>query len=84
MDVRWIALAAVVCALLILMGALLKRNRHSKLRGEANSLFALAAMPLLGVALAFATGEIACYWISLALTAALFVLWVCLRVLKSR
>lgn len=84
MDVRWIALTAGVCAVLLLMGSLLKRSRRDRLAGAANSLFALAAVPVLGVVLAFATKEILCYWLALALTAGLFVFWFLHYVLKNR
>lgn len=84
MDVRWIALTAGVCAVLLLMGSLLKRSRRDRLAGAANSLFALAAVPAAGVVLAFATKEILCYWLALALTAGLFVFWFLHYVLKNR
>ncbi len=83
MDVRWIALTATVCAVLLLMGSLLKRSRRDRLAGAANALLALAALPVLGVVLAFATKEILCYWLVLALTAVLFLLWFFLRVCRS-
>ena len=73
MDVRWIALAAGVCAVLLLMGVLLKRSRQSRLGGAANALFALA----------FAVGRMVVYWLALALTAVLFLLWLCLRVCRN-
>ena len=84
MDVRWIALTAGVCAVLLLMGSLLKRSRRDRLAGAANALLALAALPVLGVVLAFATKEILCYWLALALTAGLFVFWFLHYVLKNR
>ena len=83
MDVCWIALAAGVCAVLLLMGVLLKRSRQSRLGGAANALFALAAVPAAGVVLAFAVGRMVVYWLALALTAVLFLLWLCLRVCRS-
>lgn len=83
MDVRWIALAATVCAVLLLMGVMLRRRRKSGLHRAANALLALAAVPVLGVVLAFATKEILCYWLALALTAVLFLLWFFLRVCRS-
>lgn len=84
MDVRWIALAATVCAVLLLMGVMLRRRRKSGLHRAANALLALAAVPVLGVVLAFATKEILCYWLALALTAGLFVFWFLHYVLKNR
>ena len=84
MDVRWIALAATVCAVLLLMGSLLKRSRRDRLAGAANSLFALAAVPAAGVVLAFAVGRMVVYWLALALTAGLFVFWFLHYVLKNR
>lgn len=71
MDVRWIALAATVCAVLLLMGVMLRRRRKSGLHRAANALLALAAVPAAGVVLA------------LALTAVLFLLWFFLRVCRS-
>ena len=83
MDVRWIALAAGVCAVLLLMGVLLKRSRRGRLAGAANALFALVAVPAAGVVLAFAVGRMVVYWLALALTAVLFLLWLCLHVCRS-
>lgn len=83
MDVRWIALTAGVCSVLLLMGSLLKRSRRDRLAGAANSLFALAAVPAAGVVLAFAVGRMVVYWLALALTAVLFLLWFFLRVCRS-
>ena len=83
MDVRWIALTAGVCAVLLLMGSLLKRSQRDRLAGAANSLFALAAVPAAGVVLAFAVGRMVVYWLALALTAVLFLLWFFLRVCRS-
>lgn len=83
MDVRWIALTAGVCSVLLLMGSLLKRSRRDRLHRAANSLFALAAVPAAGVVLAFAVGRMVVYWLALALTAVLFLLWFFLRVCRS-
>ena len=83
MDVRWIALTAGVCAVLLFMGVLLKRSRRGRLAGAANALLALAALPVLGVVLAFAVGRMVVYWLALALTAVLFLLWFFLRVCRS-
>ncbi len=83
MDVRWIALAATVCAVLLLMGVMLRRRRKSGLHRAANALFALAAVPAAGVVLAFAVGRMVVYWLALALTAVLFLLWFFLRVCRS-
>ena len=82
MDVRWIALAATVCAVLLLMGVMLRRRRKGGLHRAANSLFALAAVPAAGVVLAFAVGRMVVYWLALALTAVLFLLWFFLRVCR--
>ena len=83
MDVRWIALTAGVCSVLLLMGSLLKRSWRDRLAGAANALLALDALPAAGVVLAFAVGRMVVYWLALALTAVLFLLWFFLRVCRS-
>ena len=84
MDVRWIALTAGVCSVLLLMG-IAAETKPERQAGRSGQRAPCTGRPCRRPVWCWhlRVGRMVVYWLALALTAVLFLLWFFLRVCRS-